>query len=95
MCCRPVFNLFDDLYSLKNAYPHIPASEMLEWVTINPAIALKMENEIGSITPGKLADIIAVRFSYDPSKDPLEELLMAEPLIAVAIVNGEEIISNY
>lgn len=87
--------LFDELFSLKTAYPHIPASEMLKWVTINPAIALKMDNELGSLTPGKLADIIAVRFPYDPSKNPLEELLMAEPAIVIVMINGEEIVSNY
>ena len=77
------------------AYPHISASEMLKWVTINPAKALRMEQQIGSLREGKLADIIAVRFAYDSTGDPLEELLMADPEIIAVIIDGEEIVSNY
>lgn len=88
-------SLFDELFWLKKSYPHISASEMLKWVTINPAKALRMEQQIGSLRQGKLADIIAVRFAYDPSKDPLEELLMADPEIITVIINGEEIVTNY
>ncbi|HEX3020346.1 MAG TPA: amidohydrolase family protein [Chitinispirillaceae bacterium] len=90
-----ITTLFDELFSLKNAYPHISAAEMLKWVTINPAIALKMQDQLGSLSPGKLADIIAVRFTYDPLKDPIEELLMSEPEITAVIINGEEIVTNY
>ncbi len=88
-------SLFDELFWLKKSYPHISAKEMLKWVTINPAKALKMEQQIGSLRQGKLADIIAVRFACDPSKDPLEELLMADPEIITVIINGEEIVANY
>lgn len=88
-------SLFDELFWLKKAYPHISAAEMLKWVTINPARALQMEEQIGSLRQGKLADIIAVRFAYDQSNDPLEELLMADPEIIAVIINGEEIVSNY
>jgi 5-methylthioadenosine/S-adenosylhomocysteine deaminase len=90
-----IMSLFDELFWLKKAYPHISASEMLKWVTINPAKALRMEQQIGSLQQGKLADVIAVRFAYDPSEDPLEELLMADPEIITVIINGEEIVSNY
>ena len=88
-------SLFDELFWLKKAYPHISASEMLKWVTINPAKALRMEQQIGSLREGKLADIIAVRFAYDSTGDPLEELLMADPEIIAVIIDGEEIVSNY
>lgn len=88
-------SLFDELYSLKNAFPHIAAKEMLRWLTINPAKALNMENDIGSLEPGKLADIISVRFPCDPSQNPLEELLLSEPEIVMVTINGNEIITNY
>jgi hypothetical protein len=36
-----------------------------------------------------------VRFAYDSTGDPLEELLMADPEIIAVIIDGEEIVSNY
>ena len=88
-------SLFEELFSLRNAYSHIPASEMLRWVTINPARALKMEKQLGSISPGKIADIIAVRFAHDPGEELLEELLLEEPEIAMVVIDGEEVVVNY
>jgi len=85
-------SLFDELYRIKSAYPHIPAKEMLRWVTRNPASALKMGNDLGSLTPGKRADIIGVRFAHDSREDLLEELLLEEPEVALVIVDGEEVI---
>jgi cytosine/adenosine deaminase-related metal-dependent hydrolase len=35
--------------------------EVLEWGTINNAIALRLDHRIGSLTPGKQADVIVVR----------------------------------
>lgn len=87
-------SLFDELFSLKQAFPHIPAKEMLKWVTINPCKALRVDNKLGSLSEGKLADLIAVRFAYSSDEDILEELLIEEPEIALVIVNGEEIIFN-
>lgn len=39
---------------------HIPASEALAWGTIDAARALGMDDRIGSITPGKQADILVI-----------------------------------
>lgn len=88
-------SIFDELFSLRNAYPHIPASEMLKWVTINPAKALSAGNELGSIAAGKLADIIAVRFPCDPSEDPLEALIVSEPEMLLVMIDGTEVVVNY
>ena len=52
----------------------MPAMEAIQSATIVPAQILKMENELGQIAPGFLADIIAVK--EDPSKNikTLEEV---------------------
>jgi 5-methylthioadenosine/S-adenosylhomocysteine deaminase len=39
---------------------HIPASEALAWGTIDAARAIGMDCKIGSITPGKQADIVVI-----------------------------------
>jgi imidazolonepropionase-like amidohydrolase len=85
-------NLFDELFELKMAYPHIAASEMLQWVTKNPASALRVYDKLGSVTPGKYADIIGVRFSYSASDDILETLLVSDPQVAFVLIGGKEVI---
>jgi 5-methylthioadenosine/S-adenosylhomocysteine deaminase len=85
-------NLFDELFRIKMAYPQISAPEMLRWVTKNPAAAIGASDKLGSITPGKCADIIGVRFPYDQGDDILETLLITDPNVSFVMVGGEEII---
>ncbi|MBN1127862.1 MAG: amidohydrolase family protein [Chitinispirillaceae bacterium] len=87
--------LLDELFALKCAYPHIPAKEMLRWITQNAAHALKMGDTLGSLSAGKLADLIAVRFTHDPREDILEELIMADVEMALVMVDGQEVIADY
>ncbi len=88
-------SLFDELYSLRMAHPHIPAKEMIKWVTENPAAALGMSKQLGSILPGKFADIIGVRFAHDQSEDMLEEMLVQDLQVEFVLIDGEEVVVNY
>lgn len=56
----------------------LPARQVLEMATINAARALALEHEIGSIEPGKWADLVAVDFSeaeMQPCYDPVSHLV--------------------
>lgn len=56
----------------------LPASEVLRMATLNGANALGLGHEIGSITPGKAADLCAVslaELSNRPCYDPLSHLV--------------------
>ena len=56
----------------------IPAHEALRMATLNGAIALGLGHEIGSITPGKAADLCAVSLadlSCRPCYDPVSHLV--------------------
>ena len=58
----------------------VPAHEALEMVTIEPARALGLAGRIGSIAPGKAADLAAVELSSPealPCYDPLSHLVYA------------------
>lgn len=87
-------NLFDELYNLKTHYPHISARTMFDWITKNPALALKCVDTLGSLEKGKMADIIGIPLSHEPHKleDVLEEVFQNNPPIDFVMVNGEEII---
>ena len=88
-------NLFEELYYMKTLYPHIPARDMINWVTKNPARALKCSDSIGSLEEGKKADIIGVRIAGNPADDVLEELFLEEPQVDFVMVGGEEVIVGY
>ncbi|MDG5816861.1 amidohydrolase family protein [Chitinispirillales bacterium ANBcel5] len=85
-------SLFDELYAIKTQHPHLDVKEMLRWVTVNPARALNMSDTLGSISPGKFADIVGVHFAVDTTETMLEELLIEEPEVRFVLVNGEEVI---
>jgi cytosine/adenosine deaminase-related metal-dependent hydrolase len=85
-------DLFDELNTLKARYPHIPAAEMIQWATKNPAKALRCSHLLGSLEQGKKADIIGIRFSHDPNENILEEMLQEEPIVDFVMVGGEEVI---
>ena len=58
----------------------LPAALALEMATLNGARALGLDDRIGSIEPGKLADLAAVDFSaieLQPCYDPLSHLVYA------------------
>ena len=56
----------------------IPSRQALEWITVDGARALNMADKIGSLTPGKQADLIFIRtddLNLFPSHDPVETVL--------------------
>ena len=56
----------------------LPASRALEMATLNGARALGMDKEIGSLLPGKLADMVAVEMTgseLSPVYDPVSHLV--------------------
>jgi len=73
--------------------------EILEMATIGGARSLYMEDRIGSIEPGKLADIIIIETKSPnmvPSYDPFATVVFqAEPSnVSTTIINGKIIMEN-
>ena len=45
----------------------VPALDVIRWATKHPAESMNMGNELGTITPGKIADLLIV--NGDPSEN--------------------------
>src|SRR6266513_87246 len=56
-------SLFAEMRAFQKQFPKVPAERILEMVTINPAHALRQENELGRIERRFLADMIALPFT--------------------------------
>ncbi|AUS79224.1 amidohydrolase [Actinoalloteichus sp. AHMU CJ021] len=69
------------------------SAEVLEWATMGGARALGMEAEIGSITPGKLADLVLLRTDttvMSPLSNPVGHLVFqaGRADVDTVVVNG-------
>jgi cytosine/adenosine deaminase-related metal-dependent hydrolase len=75
---RGIDNIAVNKTGRETAAVSIPARRALEWLTIDGARALGLDRRIGSLTPGKQADIILIRsddLNLFPSNDPVETVL--------------------
>jgi len=77
----------------------LPAHAVLEMATIGAARALGMDDRVGSLTPGKCADLTAVNLDapeLSPCYDPLSHLIYAagREHVSHVWVNGELLVEN-
>ena len=77
----------------------MPAWQALEMATLRPARALGLDGMIGSLIPGKLADLTAVRLTgleTSPCYDPLSHLVYVcgREHVSHVWVNGKLVVDN-
>ena len=77
----------------------LPAHQVIEMATINGARFLGLEDEIGSLEPGKSADMISVDLSalrFQPMHNPISDLVYAASgdQVSNVWINGEHLLSN-
>lgn len=69
-------DFLEELRLVKKNYPSLSNSSILKMATMGGAQALRMVDQIGSLTPGKKADIIG--FKWDGKADPEEVVFKAD-----------------
>jgi len=83
----PDLNLVDELRLLRKLAPDIPAIDLWAAATTRAAKAICMGGRVGSIGPGKCADLVA--FPIHQSETPLETIL-DEPILPTGVwINGK------
>ena len=80
-------SLFAEMRAFQKQFPGISAGEIFRMVTVNPARALRQENELGQIRPGFRADLIAIPSSG--STDVFEQIIAFDEPVTWAMVNGQ------
>lgn len=73
LASTPDLNLVDDLRLLRGIAPEFPAADLWRLVTTRAARALGMEALVGSLSPGKAADLVC--FPVEDRADPLASIL--------------------
>jgi cytosine/adenosine deaminase-related metal-dependent hydrolase len=73
-CSNPDLSIWHELQFLRGSIPESDADELLRMGTINGAIALGLEDRLGTIEPGKFAALAVVRLGRVGASAPYEEL---------------------
>lgn len=68
-------NVFTELKTMRYLAPQVPASKLLESATLAGARALGIDDELGSLTPGKRAAMMAV--AIPPGAVNVEDILVS------------------
>jgi imidazolonepropionase-like amidohydrolase len=53
-------NILDEMKTIYKNFPHISVSTMLQWATINGAMALQIDNILGSFEKGKKPGVVLI-----------------------------------
>jgi len=79
-------NLFSELKAMRAIAPGVAASKLLESATLTGARALGLDAELGSLTPGKRAQILAVSLP-GPVDDIEEHLVSGVDPVRISLLN--------
>ena len=85
----PDLNLADDLRLIRRDRPKLPASLLWGMATWRAAKALGVDGDVGTLSPGRFADLVA--FPLDSTTDPLAAALDEDAPPAATVVEGEVI----
>jgi cytosine/adenosine deaminase-related metal-dependent hydrolase len=71
----PDLNPLDDVRLVHRLYPELPPGYLVRLVTASAAQALQLQDSVGTLIPGKRADVIALPVR---TNDPMRELLESD-----------------
>jgi cytosine/adenosine deaminase-related metal-dependent hydrolase len=90
LASNPSLELLPELMHIRRTFPELPPPTLLSLVTINGARALGLAHQIGSLQPGKRADL-AVFTSPGEGVSPAEQLVSRECKLLRLYINGERV----
>jgi cytosine/adenosine deaminase-related metal-dependent hydrolase len=89
LASNPDLDVLAEARFLSQRYPDVPGHSLLKMATINGATALGWDDETGSLTPGKSADLAVVRLPAVDQTDPYALLLEGTEAVKAVLFQGE------
>jgi cytosine/adenosine deaminase-related metal-dependent hydrolase len=89
LASNPDLDLLAEAQFLHSSFPDFPGATLLRMATLSGAEALGWDDETGSLTPGKSADLVVVPLSERDAVDPHELLWTAPPAPRGVLWRGE------
>lgn len=87
---NPDLDLWVELQFVRARHPRIAPARLLELATRNGAEALGLEQSVGAIEPGKLANLAVVKIS-NSGGDPYECLLSDDTRVVETVLRGQRL----
>jgi cytosine/adenosine deaminase-related metal-dependent hydrolase len=80
-------NLFDEMREFSRHFPSVPPETVLHMATLSPAQALGRAGKLGELSPGAVADLIAVPVSSRRTK-PIESIVHHAGPVTASMIGG-------
>lgn len=91
LASTPTLSMLDEMRYIQTCFPDSEPATILAMATRHGAEALAMSHAVGTLSPGKRADIIAVRWSTNGPQDPLRNLLHGTGDLVKVWIGGENV----
>lgn len=88
LASNTALNLFEEMREVQQNHPSLAPADILDLVTRQPAAALGLRGRLGELTPGALADLVAVPYSGGTA-DVLEGVIANRAAVPWGMVNGQ------
>lgn len=91
LASAPSLSVLDEMRFLRSEDPALASETLLRMGTLNGARALSADHLVGSLTPGKQADLVAVPLEDPRCDDPIKDLLTGTQIPTAVYVAGQPV----
>ena len=83
--------MIQEMSYVARRYPAITSADLIAMATSTPAKISRVDNQIGALTPGKLADFVVINTVVDPkAQRPLDAVVNSTAAnMALVVVGGQ------
>ncbi|MFH0981343.1 MAG: amidohydrolase family protein [Planctomycetota bacterium] len=91
LATNPSLSVLEELRHVRRIFEDMPAGDLLAMGTLRGARALGLGDKIGSLEPGKQADLVVISLESAAARDPLENILRSDLLPVQVYVAGRRV----
>jgi 5-methylthioadenosine/S-adenosylhomocysteine deaminase len=88
--------MLQELGFVARRYPGLKSADLIAMATSTPAKIARLDGQIGTLAPGKLADFIVINAVFDPNAPrPLDSVVNSSPAsISLVVVGGQPLFGD-
>ncbi|MHB8957213.1 MAG: amidohydrolase family protein [Pirellulaceae bacterium] len=85
---NPDLSLWEEMRFVARTHPQVTPTRILQMATLDAARALGCQDDVGSVEPGKRADLVLMRIDPSPATDPCAAILHADDARQTTMCGG-------